>query len=431
MKPQTVKPQTAPSTTRGLAQPGATPSIRSERLWSSLMALASVGATAKGGVRRLALTDLDRQGRDLVCGWLREVGCQLVTDPIGNIFATRPGRLDLAPVAIGSHIDTQPSGGRFDGNYGVLAGLEVLRALDEASVVTDRPVAVAIWTNEEGSRFTPVMMGSGVYAGAFNLESCLAQRDLEGISVAQALQSIGYAGTGAPPKLAAYFEPHIEQGPVLEAEGITVGAVTGALGQRWFDLKLIGQDAHAGPTPLAMRRDALLGAARIVAEVRRIARHYPNEARGTVGQLIVSPNSRNVIPGLVRMTVDLRNAQEDTLAEMAEDLRVTVARIAAEERLEATLEQVVHFSPCHFDSHWTDRIEALARELGHSVRRLPSGAGHDAVYVARSCPAAMIFVPCEGGISHNEIENARPEHLAAGAQVLLRLVLEASQATSP
>lgn len=406
----------------------ASPHIRSERLWDSLMRLAQIGATPRGGVKRLALTELDRQGRDLVCGWLREAGCRIIIDRLGNIFGIRPGRLDTEPVAVGSHIDTQPSGGRFDGNYGVLAGLEVIRTLNDAGLDTDRPVAVAIWTNEEGSRFTPVMMGSGVYAGAFSAEYCLAQQDLGGTSVSEALSEIGYAGKDPAPRLAAYFEAHIEQGPVLEAEGITVGAVSGALGQRWFDLTLTGQDAHAGPTPLSMRRDALLGAARVITEVRRIALQYPDEARGTVGQLIVSPNSRNVIPGEVRMTVDLRSAREETLSAMADDLATTVALIARAERLESKLEQVVHFPPSHFDEHWIGRIQGLATAAGHSVRRLPSGAGHDAVYVGRTCPAAMIFVPCEGGISHNEIENARPEHLAAGTQVLLGLVIEAARA---
>lgn len=402
------------------------PQIDSHRLWQSLMDLAAIGATELGGVRRLALTDLDRQGRDRVCDWLREAGCSIRVDAIGNIFAIRPGARDTDPVGVGSHIDTQPSGGKFDGNYGVLAGLEVIRALNDARVVTERPVAVAIWTNEEGSRFTPVMMGSGVYAGAFSLEHCLARTDLEGITVAEALSRIGYAGTDQAPRFAAYFEPHIEQGPILEAEGVTIGAVEGALGQRWFDLELTGQDAHAGPTPLAMRRDALVGAARVITEVRRIAADYPTNARGTVGQLLVSPNSRNVIPGRVRLTIDLRNARAETLAAMVADIQTCITRIAADERLSAQLTEVVHFEPCHFDPHWVSRIEELAHARGHTVKRLASGAGHDAVYVAKTCPAAMIFVPCEGGISHNEIENAQPQHLAAGAQVLLDAMIEAA-----
>ena len=402
------------------------PRINPDRLWQSLMDLAAIGATDLGGVRRLALTDLDRAGRDRVCDWLREAGCSIRVDAIGNIYAIRAGALEADPVGVGSHIDTQPSGGKFDGNYGVLAGLEVIRALNDAGITTERPVAVAIWTNEEGSRFTPVMMGSGVYAGAFSLEHCLGRTDLDGITVADALARIGYAGTDHAPRFAAYFEPHIEQGPILEAEGITIGAVEGALGQRWFDLELVGQDAHAGPTPLAMRRDALLGAARVITEVRRIAVDYPHNARGTVGQILASPNSRNVIPGRVRLTIDLRNARAETLAEMVADIQSCIARIASEERLEANLTEVVHFEPCHFDPHWVSRIETLARARGQTVRRLASGAGHDAVYVAKTCPAAMIFVPCEGGISHNEIENAQPQHLAAGAQVLLDAMIEAA-----
>ena len=423
------------------AEPSArAPRIDGDRLWDSLMTLARIGATPKGGVRRLALTDLDRQGRDLVVGWLRDAGCEIRVDGIGNVFAVRAGRrgngFDAAgvpltdpaalPVAVGSHVDTQPSGGKFDGNYGVLAGLEVLRALGDAGIVTERPLAVAIWTNEEGTRFTPVMMGSGVYCGAFTLQHCLSQVDREGESVARALESIGYAGRDTAPRFAAYFEPHIEQGPVLEREGVTIGAVEGALGQRWFDAVVSGQDAHAGPTPIEMRRDALLAASRMVLEVRRIARAHPDYARGTVGQMFVSPNSRNVIPGRVEFAVDLRNASDATLTAMCEDLKASAARVAAEEGVDIDLKEVVYFPPCAFDAALVSGIEAGARRLGHSVRRIASGAGHDAVYVARTCPTAMIFVPCEGGISHNEIENARPEHLSAGADVLLGAVLSAA-----
>jgi len=393
------------------------------RLWDSLMTLARIGATPAGGVRRLTLTELDGESRRLVIDWLRDCGCGIRIDAIGNIHATRPGTEDLDPIGMGSHLDTQPNGGRFDGAYGVLAGLEVLRSLDDHGIRTRHPVNVTIWTNEEGSRFTPVMMGSGVYAGAFTLEHCLAQRDREGRSVGDALDAIGFAGRDAAPALAAYFEPHIEQGPILEAEVITIGAVEGALGQRWFDVLITGQDAHAGPTPLAMRRDALLGAARIIAAVRRIAEEHPDEARGTVGELSVTPNSRNVIPGRVALTVDFRNARDETLSRMVDALRAECAAIAASDRLEIGLEEVVYFPPCHFDPALVTLVEQAAARLGHSHRRITSGAGHDAVYVARRHPAAMIFVPCEGGISHNEIENAQPEHLAAGTDVLLEAVL--------
>jgi N-carbamoyl-L-amino-acid hydrolase len=423
----------------------ATPRIDPDRLWDSLMQLARIGATPRGGVCRLALTELDRQGRDLVVGWLRAAGCEIRIDAIGNVYAIRPGRLGNGfegsgpdarptadptrrPIAVGSHVDTQPTGGRFDGNYGVLAGVEVLRALDDAGIRTERPLCVAIWTNEEGTRFTPVMMGSGVYAGAFGLEHCLAQADREGTTVGQALAATGYAGRDTAPLFSAYFEPHIEQGPVLEAEGITIGAVEGALGQRWFDATVTGQDAHAGPTPLEMRRDALLAAARLIQEVREIAASSPDYARGTVGQIYAHPNSRNVIPGRVEFTVDLRNASATTLASMVERLHEAAHRVETTDGVQVALREVVHFPPCAFDPALVAGVERHARALGHSVRRIASGAGHDAVYVARTCPAAMIFVPCEGGISHNEIENARPEHLAAGADVLLRSMLEAAGA---
>lgn len=395
-----------------------------ERLWNSLMSLAELGATAAGGIRRLALTDLDAQGRARVVGWLREAGCTIRQDAIGNLYAIRAGTdPQAAPVAMGSHLDTQPNGGRFDGQYGVLAGLEVMRTLADAGLATRRPLAVAIWTNEEGTRFQPVMMGSGVYAGAVTLAHCLAQRDADGVTVAQALAAIGAAGTDAAPGFDAYFEAHIEQGPVLENAGRTIGVVTAALGQRWFDVLVEGQDAHAGPTPLALRRDALLAAARLVVAVRRIATDHPHEARGTVGRLLVSPNSRNVIPGRVETSIDLRNADAATLDAMTRAVQQEAERIAAEDGVRITLTQTAHFPPCPFDPALQDSIAEIARARGHDPLHLPSGAGHDAVYVARTCPAAMIFVPCEKGISHNEIENADPAHLHAGCEVLLHAVL--------
>src|SRR5690606_24586362 len=276
------------------------PRVDGKRLWQSLMELARIGATDKGGVCRLALTDLDRQGRDLVVGWARELGCTVRVDAIGNIFMRRAGRrADLPPVVTGSHIDTQPTGGKFDGNYGVLAGLEVLRTLNDHGIVTEAPVEVAVWTNEEGSRFVPVMMGSGVYCGAFTLEDVLEQRDRDGVSVGQALRAIGYDGSepavASPGAVAAYFEAHIEQGPVLEANGAVIGVVEGALGQRWYDVTVTGMEAHAGPTPMALRRDALLAASHVVQLVNRIALDHAPHGRGTVGCLDVHPNSRNVI----------------------------------------------------------------------------------------------------------------------------------------
>jgi N-carbamoyl-L-amino-acid hydrolase len=395
------------------------------RLWRSLMELARIGATDKGGVRRLALTDLDRQGRDQVVAWFHEAGLQVSVDAIGNLFARRPGReLSRAPVAAGSHIDTQPSGGKFDGNFGVLAALEVVRTLNDRGVVTEAPLEIAVWTNEEGTRFTPVMMGSGVFAGAFTLEHCLGRTDLEGRSVGEELGRIGYAGPAAPGHpLAAYFEAHIEQGPVLEDAGTTVGVVTGALGQRWYDVRVTGMDAHAGPTPMRLRRDAMLAAAELVVAVNRIALDHQPDGRGTVGFLQAIPNSRNVVSGEVRFSVDFRASADDALSAMEGALRRSAAAVAGARRVDVTIEPVVYFPPCRFADECVDAVRAAAAALGHPHQDIVSGAGHDAVYVARVAPTAMIFVPCKDGISHNEIEDAQPEHLEAGANVLLQAML--------
>ncbi len=401
--------------------------INGQRLWRSLMGLAQIGATEKGGVRRLALTDLDRQGRDLVVGWMREAGAVVEIDQVGNIFAIRKGRGPGQSVVLaGSHIDTQPSGGKFDGNYGVLAGLEVLRSLNDAAVETEKPVGVAIWTNEEGSRFIPVMGGSGTFAGVFTLEYLLKQRDLDGVTFGDALNRIGYAGSvavGGRP-VDAYFEAHIEQGPILEREDKIIGVVTGALGQRWYDCTWTGQDAHAGPTPMEARHDALLGASRMIDAVNAIALQHAPHGRATVGFMQVSPNSRNVIPGRVIMSIDVRNPEDNDLATMDRELRDAAATIASSLRLECEMTQVVQFAASRFDGSCVDSVRNAAQGLDYSHRDMVSGAGHDAVYVSRVAPTAMIFVPCKDGISHNEIEDAKPEHLEAGGNVLLQAMLE-------
>jgi beta-ureidopropionase / N-carbamoyl-L-amino-acid hydrolase len=398
--------------------------INTDRLWSSLMELARIGATPKGGVKRLTLTAEDRGARDLFVRWAGEAGLAVEIDAIGNIFARRAGTAAAAaPVAMGSHLDSQPSGGKFDGAYGVMAGLEVLRTLNDAGVRTQAPLEVVSWTNEEGSRFTPVMMGSGVFADVFTLEHARAQKDLDGVTVGDALAHIGYAGTARPHRLGAYFEAHIEQGPVLENEGKTIGVVQGALGQRWYDVTVLGQDAHAGPTPMQLRRDALLGASRLALEVNRIARTFPDYARGTVGFMQVKPNSRNVIPGEVRTTVDFRNAKASTLDAMCAELERAARSIEGECRVQIELRENVYFKPCAFDPALVAGVCEAARALGCSHLDIVSGAGHDAVYVARVAPTAMIFVPCEGGISHNEIESATPADLAAGCNVLLHAAL--------
>jgi N-carbamoyl-L-amino-acid hydrolase len=420
-----------------LAEGTREPRVDSARLWQRLMDLAAIGATPRGGVCRLALTDLDRQGRERVIRWAEGLGCTVRIDAIGNLFARREGQdPTLLAVATGSHIDTQPTGGRFDGNYGVLAGLEVLAALDDAGIRTVAPLEVCVWTNEEGSRFVPVMMGSGVYAGAFPLQHALAARDRDGISVAEALQAIGQAGPApaavaqGAPRFGAYFEAHIEQGPVLENAGVVIGAVNGALGQRWYDVTVTGQEAHAGPTPMALRRDALLPAAALMQQVNAIAMAEQPHGRGTVGQVLVHPNSRNVIPGQVRFTVDFRHADAAGLDRMQAAL---MAALDAARRPGITVEvqQVVDFAPQPFDPALVQRIRDGARGQGLSVMDVVSGAGHDAVYVARTAPTALIFVPCKDGISHNEIEDAHPDHLAAGAQVLLDAMLHAAGQADP
>ena len=402
-------------------------SIDSNRLWGSLMELARIGATAKGGVRRLALTDLDGQARDLFTRWCKEAGCSVTVDGIGNIFARRRGRDDrLPPVITGSHIDTQPSGGKFDGNYGVMAGLEILRTLNDHRVQTQAPVEVAVWTNEEGSRFAPVMMGSGVFVGAFPLEATLQRPDLEGITVGEALKKIDYAGPqpiGGRP-IGAYFEAHIEQGPILEDTNKVIGVVTGALGLRWYDIVVTGQDAHAGPTPMRLRKDALVAASKMVAEINALAQRYQPDGRGTVGFMQVKPNSRNVIPGEVRFSVDLRHARDDQLDKMEGEMRVTFDEIARAHNVGVTIERVANYPACSFDAECVSAVRNAAATLNLSHMDIVSGAGHDAIYMARVTPTSMIFVPCEGGISHNETENAKPEDLAAGCNVLLNVILE-------
>jgi len=402
--------------------------VNGARLWQSLMDLAAIGATPKGGVCRLALTDLDRQARDLFVHWAKEAGCTVRIDAIGNIFARRVGRNnELPPVMTGSHIDTQPTGGKFDGNYGVMAGLEVLRSLNDAGIETEMPMEVVVWTNEEGSRFVPVMMGSGVFVGAFTLPEVLAQQDAQGISVEQALSSSGYAGSPTvTPPVHAYFEAHIEQGPVLEANDCVIGVVQGALGQRWYNVVINGMESHAGPTPMELRRDALLAASELTLAINRFALDRLPHARGTVGAMDVFPNSRNVIPGRVTMTVDLRAPDDAMLLAMDTALRQTCASIAKARQLTIDLDQVVYFPPQPFTPELVEGIRSAAQAQGYSSMDVISGAGHDAVYLARVAPTAMVFVPCAGGISHNEIEDAEPAHLEAGCNVLLQGMLSSA-----
>ena len=401
--------------------------INGERLWASLMELAQIGATKKGGVCRLTLTDLDRQGRDLVLRWAKEAGMSVVIDKIGNGFMRRPGRNNaLPPIMTGSHIDTQPTGGKFDGNYGVLAGLEVVRTLNDHGIETEAPIEVAFWTNEEGSRFVPVMMGSGVFAKAFTLEHAYAAKDTEGKSVKEELARIGYIGPQEPGDhpIGAYFETHIEQGPVLEDNDITIGVVQGVLGIRWFDCTVTGMEAHAGPTPMALRKDAMQVATHLMQEVVASALRHKPHGRGTVGMVQVFPNSRNVIPGRVKFSMDLRNSTDALVDQQVDEVKAFAAQLSKTSGLGIEIEMVSSYSAIGFHEDCVDAVARASAKLGYSNMPVVSGAGHDAVYMARLTSSGMIFIPCKDGISHNEIEDAKPEHITAGCNVLLHAMLE-------
>lgn len=397
------------------------------RLWDSLMAMAKIGALPNGGCGRLALTPEDIAGRDLFVGWCRDAGCGIETDDMGNIFARRPGTNNTrAPIATGSHLDTQPHGGKFDGIYGVLAGLEVIRTLNDRNIRTEAPIEVIVWTNEEGSRFAPAMVASGVYAGIFDKDYAYSRVDEDGITLGQALRDSGYQGDApcGDHILGALFEAHIEQGPILEAEQLPIGVVIGGQGQRWFDITVAGVDAHSGSTPMPGRRDALVAASMMVQAIEVIAGAHAPHGVGTVGAMTVSPNSRNTIPGRVDFTVDLRNPDDNVLAAMGQKLRCELQRIANERGVSLTVEEIWHNPPVVFDPSCVHSVRKAANAQGSGYREMVSGAGHDACMVARKVPTSMIFVPCAGGISHNEAESAEPEHLAIGCDVLLNAMLD-------
>jgi len=399
--------------------------VNGERLWKSLMDMAETGPTEKGGSCRLALTDLDREARDLFVDWCKEAGCTISIDKMGNIFAQRPGTdPSLPPVAAGSHLDTQPTGGRFDGVYGVLTGLEVIRTLNDHGIQTRHPVEAVCWTNEEGSRFAPAMVASGVFAGIYDLEYGLSRADADGLTMKQELERIGYAGDqpmGRP--LHAYFEAHIEQGPILVEEDIEIGVVTDAQGQRWYELELVGTESHAGPTPMDRRKDALLGAAKVVNLVNEIGLANAPLACATVGMLNVHPNSRNVIPGRVFMTIDIRHPNDAVLSKMDEAVREGVREIAEQSQLTFDLEQIFYYAPVYFDETCVAAVDAAAKSHGYTSRPIVTGAGHDACFVAHVAPTSMVFIPCIDGISHNEVEDIEPAWSTAGANVMLHAML--------
>ncbi|MGP1256556.1 MAG: Zn-dependent hydrolase [Kiloniellales bacterium] len=396
------------------------------RLLDRIAKLAQVGAIEGGGVCRLALTEEDKEGRDLVANWMRDLGLQVSVDAIGNILGLRPGRIPGPPVMTGSHIDTVRTGGRYDGNLGVLAGLEVVASLNEAGIETEHPLSVAVFTNEEGARFAPDMMGSLVYVGGLALEEALATEGIDGTRVDTALERIGYRGKAAvgQTKVRAFVELHVEQGPVLEQEGVTLGAVESVQGISWTEFTVAGVSNHAGTTPMRLRHDAGYLAGATINFVRALTRDLGGDQVATVGAIDFGPNLVNVIPNRARFTVDLRNTDEAVLQEAERRLHDFVAETAEAEGLTVAHRQLARFAPVLFDDALVARIERIAGDLGHSVRRMPSGAGHDAQMLARICPAAMIFVPSVGGISHNVREFTEAADIAAGADVLLHTLLE-------
>jgi beta-ureidopropionase / N-carbamoyl-L-amino-acid hydrolase len=401
--------------------------IDAQRLWDCLMQTAQIGATPKGGICRLTLTDLDRQVRDWFKAQCEALGCTVTVDEVGTMFARRPGRNPaLPPIAMGSHLDTQPIGGKFDGVLGVLGALEAMRTLHDLGYETNAPVEIVNWTNEEGARFAPAMLASGVFAGVLTPEYAFSRADRDGKTFGEELQRIGYRGgekAGAR-KFSAMFELHIEQGPILENENCMVGVVQGVQGIRWYEVTVTGQDAHTGTTPMALRKNALLGAARMIERIDAIAREHAPDAVATVGLLENRPNSRNVIPGEVFFSVDFRHPDDAVLDAMEAELRAALPEILEPMQLTYNEARISHSPPVKFAPELIDCVRIGAAEAGLPSRDMISGAGHDAAYVARVAPTTMIFVPCRGGVSHNEAESTSFDECAAGAQVLLNAVLE-------
>jgi N-carbamoyl-L-amino-acid hydrolase len=403
--------------------------INGGRLWDRLMEMAQIGATPKGGVCRVALTDEDKAGRDLFIKWCRQAGCTITVDQMGNIFAKRVGtQKNLPPVVVGSHLDSQPTGGKFDGAYGVMAALEVIETLNDHNIHTKSPLEIVSWTNEEGARFAPAMIGSGVFASVFDLEFGLSRADKAEQSIGEELQRIGYAGSapvgGRPIKAA--FEAHIEQGPILEAESKTIGVVTGVQGLRWYDLIIEGAETHAGPTPMSYRRDPVSGALPILRRIYDLATQHAPHGRATIGDIRATPGVRNTVPGRLVITVDLRHPDPAVLDSMDRAFRENVRVECDSADLEGRVEEIWHMPPVSFAPECVEAVRKAAAKIGVSSMDIVSGAGHDALYLSRVAPTGMIFVPCEGGLSHNELESARREDLIAGCNVLLHAVLDAA-----
>ncbi|MVT00893.1 Zn-dependent hydrolase [Devosia marina] len=410
-----------------MTSPGENLRINGDRLWESLMEMAKIGPGVAGGNNRQTLTDADKEGRELFAKWCEEAGLTLGVDQMGTMFARREGTdPDALPVYVGSHLDTQPTGGKYDGVLGVLGGLEVIRSLNDLGIKTRHPIVVTNWTNEEGTRFAPAMLASGVFAGMHELDWAYDRTDAKGLRFGDELERIGWRGeeqVGAR-KMHAFFELHIEQGPILEAEGKDIGVVTHGQGLWWLEVTLTGKDAHTGSTPMNMRVNAGLGMARVTEAVHRIAMAHQPNAVGAVGQANVYPNSRNVIPGKAVFTIDIRSPELDKLTSMREQIEAEAAKIAEELGLGLSIEPTGHFDPVTFDENCVKAVRDAADRLGYSHRNIVSGAGHDACWINRLYPTAMVMCPCVDGLSHNEAEDISKEWATAGADVLFHAVVE-------
>ena len=404
--------------------------VNGERLWGSLMEMAEIGKLGNGGCNRQALTDEDKAGRDLFVRWCKDQNCTIKIDEIGNIFARRAGEDDtLDPIVMGSHLDTQPTGGKFDGVYGVLAGLEVIRTLNDNNIRTKAPVEVAVWTNEEGARFDPALVGSGVYAGVFDLDYGLGRSDKDGKTIGEEVARIGYAGDMkvGDNKIGAHFEVHIEQGPVLEAEEKTIGVVKGIQGMYWYELVVIGDETHAGPNPMNLRNDPVQAMLPVLPKIYDLALAQRPEARVTIGKLQAYPGSINTVPGQVKMSVDIRHPDAAELDVMRDEL-LAIIEEANQGSARFDLEEIWYLPPTVFDATQVAAVREAAEGHPYPFMEIYGGAGHDSVYINRVAPTAMIFVPCEAGISHNEAENAQPSDLEAGCNILLHAVCKAANA---
>ncbi|PRE69909.1 Zn-dependent hydrolase [Burkholderia multivorans] len=404
--------------------------VNQQRLWDSLMEMATIGATARGGSCRLALSDDEVRGRRRFIAWCEAAGCEIRIDPIGNLFARRPGTEPDAPaVMCGSHLDTQPLGGRFDGVYGVLAGLEAIRTLNEHGIATRHPIDVVAWTNEEGSRFTPGMMGSAVYAGKLDLDDALARPCMHtGVRLGDELERTGFAGPARERQMPkAYFEAHIEQGPVLENAGVPIGVVTGVQGIVELDVTVTGFESHAGTTPMSVRKDAMGVAAAMIAAVVEHGHGFDADARVTVGHLACQPNSPSTIPGQVRFSVDVRHPSRSALQRLVADIGAICTQRTALRGTHVDVQRIAEYDPIAFDAACIERVRQATIAAGYPYLEMFSGAGHDAVNLSYVAPSAMVFVPCKAGLSHNEAEDADPVHLAQGASVLANLLVDCAR----